>query len=506
MWKKIEEWLPEILIVLVAVPLYFVSKHVIHTNISHAILIDLVLAVQFLIGIVLMFVGLRLRRKQARKESEKELLYEAHTGLRTRASLNDDPQVFKTPHFLLYTHFPDLDDLAARFGGQIEYEMIGVFSKVLANEFSQLNPTIYRYRDHSTLMLVNQRDCACETIDDLVVRIGLYTRSIFQVQFPIPGRPEAEGVNIITHVGIVPLPVDTPVMIPQYAEYARFALQPIMREREPSIRVFDCDAYTEREKEIQRRSEVFNVISRNQITSVFQPILDVRSGAIDGYEALGRPTNSAFRHIGELLNDAEQLGQYINLEIALTFNALDTFRKLIPESVNKLSDIPRLYLNMAPETIKHNIYDKDIQVGMFDDIQFVFEIVERGEILPELIVKLRTSSRYLKAAAALDDFGTGYSNHLALLNAHPDIIKVSRELIQDIDSNYDKQQVYSNIVLFARNLQTEVLAEGVETEEEFRMLYDLGMDYCQGYFVGRPDKILQPASIESLSLLQELNG
>lgn len=506
MWKKIEEWLPEILIVLVAVPLYFVSKYIIHTNISHAILIDLVLALQVLIGIVLMFAGLRLRRKQVRRESERELLYEAHTGLRTRASLNDDPQVFNTPHFLLYAYFPDLDDIAARFGGQVEYTMIGVFSKVLTNEFSQLNPTIYRYRDHSALMLINQTDCACETVDDLVVRIGLCTRNIFQIQFPIPGRPEAEGINIITHIGIVEIPTDTPVMIPQYAEYARFALQPIMREREPSIRVFDPEAYAEREKEIQRRSEVFNTITRNQVTSVFQPILDVRSGTIDGYEALGRPTNPAFRHIGELLNDAEQLGQYINLEIALTFNALDTFRSLVPEATDKLSDVPRLYLNMAPDTIKHNIYDKDIQVGIFDDIPFVFEIVERGEILPELIVKLRTSSQYLKAAAALDDFGTGYSNHLALLNARPDIIKVSRELIQNIDSSYDKQQVYSNIVLFARNLQTEILAEGVETEEEFRMLYNLGMDYCQGYFVGRPDKVLQSASIEALSLLQELNG
>ncbi len=87
---------------------------------------------------------------------------------------------------------------------------------------------------------------------------------------------------------------------------------------------------------------------------------------------------------------------------------------------------------------------------------------------------------------ALDDFGTGYSNHLALLNSKPDIVKVSHELIENIEDDIDKQRIYENIVSFARGMGTKVLAEGVESQKQFEYLLRFGMDYSQGYFIGRP--------------------
>jgi EAL domain-containing protein (putative c-di-GMP-specific phosphodiesterase class I) len=94
----------------------------------------------------------------------------------------------------------------------------------------------------------------------------------------------------------------------------------------------------------------------------------------------------------------------------------------------------------------------------------------------------------LNALIALDDFGTGYSNHLALLNSKPDIVKVSQELIEGIATNIDKQQVYENTVSFAHGLGILVLAEGIETREEFETCLRLGMDFAQGYYIGKPIK------------------
>jgi EAL domain-containing protein (putative c-di-GMP-specific phosphodiesterase class I) len=67
----------------------------------------------------------------------------------------------------------------------------------------------------------------------------------------------------------------------------------------------------------------------------------------------------------------------------------------------------------------------------------------------------------------------------------------------------DKQHIYANIVIFARNLGTRVLAEGIETEAEFQTLLNLGMDYAQGYLIGKPLSTLEPVNLRVLQMIQE---
>ena len=182
-----------------------------------------------------------------------------------------------------------------------------------------------------------------------------------------------------------------------------------------------------------------------------------------------------------LVDDAEILGVYTQLELLMTLTAIQAFRKLEASHT-------RLFINLAPESIKKRIYDGPIAAGVFDNIKFVIEIIERGEVFPEVMSLLDKTIAKLNALIALDDFGTGYSNHLALLNSKPDIVKISHELIEGIASNIDKQQVYENTVSFASGLGTLVLAEGIETRSEFETCLRLGMDFAQGYYIGKPIK------------------
>ena len=425
---------------------------------------------------------------------EKRLKLDEVTGfeLRKYIPLNIVPDEGKAI-YAIYAHFADLDEIASRFGGKLEQQVLKVLAEIVRQNLVSDNTTIYRYSEHAAILLVETD----KSVKDLIVSLGIKTREIYQTPIPIPGLHFPINLNI--HLGIAK--GEDAEDISKLIEYARFAIKPSFSSSEPSIRLFSKESFEHEENEIARRMKVVEVIEENQIESVFQPILDCRKGEIDGYEALSRTTHPAFKHIGQLLNDAEKINQYTNLEIALTYNAIDAYRRNLKDHPSH----PRLFLNMAPEAIKHGIYAEDIRIGIFDNIRFVIEVVERGEILPELIRKLRDTVTHIKAAIALDDFGTGYSNHLALLNTKPDIIKVSRELIMDIDKDVDKQHVYMNIVVFARNLNTEVLAEGVETQEEFEVLQRLGMDYCQGFFVGKPSAVLTEPSAISVDLCKSFH-
>ena len=117
----------------------------------------------------------------------------------------------------------------------------------------------------------------------------------------------------------------------------------------------------------------------------------------------------------------------------------------------------------------------------------VFEIIESDAAGDEEIDLIRTmGSDDIHILIAVDDYGSGYSNMVNLLRYAPQIIKVDRLLITDIDKDANKQMFMTGTIDFAKANQIKVLAEGVETQEEFRTVVALGVDYVQGYYTGKP--------------------
>lgn len=283
-------------------------------------------------------------------------------------------------------------------------------------------------------------------------------------------------------------------------EYASFAEHEALREVAISPNEFNRERFDDAHKAALRRTFIKDIIDRNQLSIVFQPIVSLRTGELFGFEALSRPMNPMYANISELIDDAEASGHYVILEKRMVYNALDSYMERDPKYRDHF-----LFINTAPyATLDEKDYN-DIRDRYFGHMKVVFEVIERNRMEPDEINLRKSIVTKAGAKFALDDFGSGYSNHLALLALEPDIIKIDRELIRKIDDDLRKQHMLEDIISYARYRGTRVLAEGVETQGELVALCRMGVDYAQGYFTGRPSAVLQDPDPRAVKIIKSIN-
>ncbi len=156
--------------------------------------------------------------------------------------------------------------------------------------------------------------------------------------------------------------------------------------------------------------------------------------------------------------------------------------------------------NVSPETIICGGID-----GYIDDLEphrVVLEITEHSLVedyglLNRCLVPLREAG----VRVAVDDAGAGYASMRHVLAIHPDIIKLDLSLTRDIDTDSPRRALAAALIEFARQTQSHVVAEGVETASELAALQALGVDDVQGYHLARPleaDALAQRLAAERL--------
>jgi EAL domain-containing protein (putative c-di-GMP-specific phosphodiesterase class I) len=97
--------------------------------------------------------------------------------------------------------------------------------------------------------------------------------------------------------------------------------------------------------------------------------------------------------------------------------------------------------------------------------------------------------RNLGIRIAIDDFGVGYSNINIYMSIDNDFMKIDAQLIEGIDKVEKKKELIRRIVDYNMYAKTKTICEGIETKEELEILIEVGVDYGQGYYLGKPDKI-----------------
>jgi len=224
------------------------------------------------------------------------------------------------------------------------------------------------------------------------------------------------------------------------------------------------------------------------LSSAYQPIVDTARGTVVGYEALARFPGFAEKNPEAWFAAARAHGKAAGLEAAALRAAL-VARPSLPANCF-------LTLNVSPELLLTESI-RDIWRSQGDLGGLVIELTEQTPI--DSYLELEPDLNQLRAAGALiavDDAGAGYAGLRHLLALRPSLIKIDRELIQDVDRDEAKRALISMLGTFASRVDAWILAEGVERVEELDALVALGVPLVQGYCLARPGPAWQPIGLD----------
>ena len=214
------------------------------------------------------------------------------------------------------------------------------------------------------------------------------------------------------------------------------------------------------------------------LSAAYQPIVDTVRGTVVGYEALARFPGFAEKNPEVWFAAARSHGKSAELESAALRTALKDRATLPPNCFLTLNISPEL---LSTESVR-SVWRNEGSLG-----GLVIELTEQTPI--DSYVELEPDLNQLRAAGALiavDDAGAGYAGLRHLLALRPSLIKIDRELIQDVDRDEAKRALVSMLGTFASRVDAWILAEGVERVEELDALVSLGVPLVQGYCLARP--------------------
>lgn len=253
--------------------------------------------------------------------------------------------------------------------------------------------------------------------------------------------------------------------------------------------VYYSEKFNDMLKNNKHIAEIFlPAIENHEFSAFFQAKVNMRTGELKGFEALCR-----WRHNGEFIFPdqfipvIDKLGFTCELDMEILRYSCECIRKWLD-------------MGLIPPVISVNFSRKDIFVP--DIEQNIKNTVDEFEIMPAYIeieiTETSTEAEYariidftkkLKAMGfriAIDDFGTGYSSLSLIHNINADVIKIDKSFVTSIHKDSRTEVLVESIINIARNLDMDLVAEGVETEEEGKTLIRLGCDLAQGYYYSRP--------------------
>lgn len=250
-------------------------------------------------------------------------------------------------------------------------------------------------------------------------------------------------------------------------------------------------------KDLNRRSNIdkkmLTALDHNSFEVVYQPQLDIASDKVKVYEALVRWEDAELGHINpeELIPIAEENG----LIHAVGAYVIEEAAKLAVKLTAEKPDIS-ISVNTSVREFGNTSQMKDKLTGILqetmcppDKIQleitekFAFQAEQEQSIISQMKALQDTGISFI-----LDDFGTGYASFRYMQNLPISKVKIDRVFISSLLTMPKTRQLVEGMILFSKSMGLYVIAEGVETEEQFEALKEMGVDAVQGYFIGTPKK------------------
>ena len=246
----------------------------------------------------------------------------------------------------------------------------------------------------------------------------------------------------------------------------------------------------QRTREEDRRMHALDeVIAGDQIITLFQPIVDLRTREVLGHEVFSRgPAGGPFEEAERLFALAERTGRLIDLERICR-------RRALASATRHLKPGTKLFLNTSAGALRDDEvagaeFVRQVAAHGLRNEDVVLEITER--LAPDERPPYQQVLRELKSrgfGVAIDDMGAGHSSLQAVVEIEPDYLKFDIALVRNIDRNLIKRSLLETLVDLSEKIGAQVIAEGIETETELRALLDLGVVFGQGQFFTAPELV-----------------
>ena len=231
-----------------------------------------------------------------------------------------------------------------------------------------------------------------------------------------------------------------------------------------------------------------HVIDQRLITTHFQPILELEHGHIIGYEALTRgPAGTSLESPRALFAEAMRTRAVGTLEELCWMSAVESS---VQQATRRAAG-SRIFINALPTTLLSHDFERSVHGTLerlhVDPSQVVIEISEETRVDDYASFRAAISGYRMSGfAIAIDDAGTGHSGLQMMAEIVPDLIKIDGSLSREVDRHKGRRATVEALLLLARTLAIDVIAEGIERREELDTLRDLGVRLGQGFLLARP--------------------
>lgn len=294
---------------------------------------------------------------------------------------------------------------------------------------------------------------------------------------------------------------DDAASLSKLLHYADFAMYKVKQENKGELARFDMGIYTEEAFLINAREALDRLIDNQLMHYAYQPVVEVKTGEVWGYELLMRPDVPELKSPGAVLRLAKAQGKLHHIERITWFCGLESAKLNLERGLIKRDT--KLFINSIASQ-KMDLVERQHVIDCYSDIlpNVVLEVTESEDNNEDFTQRKIKFIRGNGGLVAIDDYGTGYNSELALVQIPCDIVKVDASFVRNVNTDTNKQALVKNLISYARARDIAVLAEGVETREEMETLIDFGVDYLQGFYLGmpreKPQQVLQSVRLEIL--------
>lgn len=230
-------------------------------------------------------------------------------------------------------------------------------------------------------------------------------------------------------------------------------------------------------------TELREALLDKRIVNYYQPIFNHKTGKIEKYETLVRLIDSKGKVVSPaaFLDIAKQTMAYNEITRAVIQNAFATFRNCDHEFSINLS-VQDIQNENTLQFLKEQIHRFPCPQNV------VLELVESEGIQNyEQMRRFIQEMKSLDCKVAIDDFGTGYSNLEYVIRLDADYVKIDGSLVKTLPEDEDLQAIVQAIIDIAKRFSFKTIAEFVHSKEVFEVVKSLGIDYSQGYYIGKPE-------------------